>query len=330
MRGYREREGVPVNSTQHSLSQIRASSDVVEMAAEITDVVVTYKDVMAPVGYRKVTSGSGDATVAADLNHGRGGTPVYLWFACKEGDTPVAELAVVYCNDSAPTGFRKLDKDLTKGVDSEVFLCLRAAAADASSRELVLTALTVQYSEAPPGGEGWLRVEGNLNRSGEGEPVYLWYQRAARRAPKRVWRAQDLQVGDYVDALDTAQRWAEAQVLERDGDVLLIHYLGWADKVGARARARGVVRVVLTASPRRASAVERQVRHRRPQAPAQPGRVPDQVGPQVPASREDPGRQLPAHAATADRRAGRAARGPRRRRHRGGRKILGRRAAAVH
>lgn len=212
------------------------------MAAEITDVVVTYKDVMAPVGYRKVTSGFGDLTVAADINHGRGSTQVYLWYASKEGQTPVADLAVVYADEACPDGFRKLDKDLTRGVDSGVFLCLRPASTDARSRELVVNAVTVQYSDDAPPGDGWTKLDKNLNRTGEGAPVYLWGQRSARREPKRVWRADELQVGDYADVLDQRKRWCAAQVLQREGTRLHIHFLGWHDKVRVRFDRRALSR----------------------------------------------------------------------------------------
>eukprot|EP00499_Haloplacidia_sp_CaronLabIsolate_P014916 CAMPEP_0196770678 /NCGR_PEP_ID=MMETSP1104-20130614/1273_1 /TAXON_ID=33652 /ORGANISM="Cafeteria sp., Strain Caron Lab Isolate" /LENGTH=499 /DNA_ID=CAMNT_0042140793 /DNA_START=81 /DNA_END=1576 /DNA_ORIENTATION=- len=199
---------------------------------DITDLAVTYKDVMAPVGYRKVTSGFGDATVAADLNNGNGGTQVYLWYACREEGLPISEIVVLYDDEEVPEGFDKVDKDLTKGVDSRVYVAFKRVPAEPpaeGSTQRVVQALTVEFSEASPG-EEWTRVDRNLCRTDEGK-VYLWCKMGARLIRKK-WDPAELKLEDYLDCLDTANKWCGAQVIrvDREANTIRVHYLGWADR----------------------------------------------------------------------------------------------------
>lgn len=80
-----------------------------------------------------------------------------------------------------------------------------------------------------------------------------------RASPTAKWAREELelgnriQVGDFVDAQDTAGRWYEAVVREVTDDTVTVHYTGWASKWDTKIRRRmtdnaieGAARVSLT------------------------------------------------------------------------------------
>ena len=80
---------------------------------------------------------------------GAGGSPVYLWYKHGGGLAPIVEFSVLYDDEPTPEGFVKIGKDLTKGVDSRVYLAFRRLAA--GEEAVPIADIRILDSEEAPG-----------------------------------------------------------------------------------------------------------------------------------------------------------------------------------
>ena len=93
--------------------------------ADITSFEVTYKDVMAPIGYKRTMCGM-DGSVGGNITRGlEGAFPTFIWSEHGDSDQCVDDIDLVYNDDPVPPGFIKVDKDLLGGLDSRCYLCYK-------------------------------------------------------------------------------------------------------------------------------------------------------------------------------------------------------------
>jgi len=145
-------------------------------------------------------------------------TPVYIF--CKRGQdaNAVLEIRVLYDEEPPPEGFEKVPTDLGK----KAFLCLRRGA---HNNNAVLDVKTISGDE--PAAPGYVKVDRTVTRNNRPEEqVFLTFKTPSSEGAKK----QGFEVGDFVDVLDTVQRWCVGRVVEKKDDKVLIHYEGWADR----------------------------------------------------------------------------------------------------
>ena len=96
--------------------------------ADITNFEVTYKDVMAPIGYKRTMCGM-DGSVGGNITRGlEGAFPTFIWSEHGDSDRCVDDIDLVYNDDPVPPGFIKVDKDLLGGLDNCCYLCYKLTA----------------------------------------------------------------------------------------------------------------------------------------------------------------------------------------------------------
>jgi len=232
--------------------------------ADITNFSITYKDVMAPIGYKRVMCGL-DASVGGDITRGLDGAfSTFIWTEHGDTDQCVEEIDIIYDNEAPPPGYVKVDNDLAGGLELQCYLCYKLSepvsdgAADnvssetkdggkssslrgyslppstptpttTTTRALPLCSVKMSYSANDDlTGEGYTRLEKNILR-GVGE-AYVHYRR--RQPSDRLkWSAKRLEIGDLLDAKDTVNNWCFAVVIEKDpyrrpGEIK-VHFTRW-------------------------------------------------------------------------------------------------------
>lgn len=82
----------------------------------------------------------------------------------------------------------------------------------------------------------WLKIDLTQPQSRQSRPVVVELLIEIRSSPTAQWIRESLelenrlQVGDYVDAQDTARQWYEGIVREITPDTVKVHYFGWGSK----------------------------------------------------------------------------------------------------
>ena len=93
--------------------------------ADITNFEITYKDVMAPIGYKRTMCGM-DGSVGGNITRGLDGAfPTFIWSEHGDASRAVADLDLVYDDEPTPPGFVKIEKDLVGGLESCCYLCYK-------------------------------------------------------------------------------------------------------------------------------------------------------------------------------------------------------------
>ena len=94
--------------------------------ADITALDVTYANVLAPVGFHKAMTAKDDC-VSADITKGLEGAQVTnLWYQQNDDvDDPIVNVSIIYDDDETPPYFTKVDKDLSKKIQT-VVACLQS------------------------------------------------------------------------------------------------------------------------------------------------------------------------------------------------------------
>jgi len=233
--------------------------------ADITKFDITYKDVMAPIGYKRVMCGM-DTSVGGDITRGlQGAFPTFIWTEHGDSDQCVEEIDIIYDNEEPPPGYIKVENDLVGGLERQCYLCYKlidsgggydsgssggnseekrkesknnggggggtsdTTATTTTSNVLPLCSIKICYSaEHDLAGEGYTRLDKNI-LSGVGE-AYIHYRR--RQPSDRLkWSAKRLEIGDLLDAKDTVNKWCFACVIEKDpyrrpGEIK-VHFTRW-------------------------------------------------------------------------------------------------------
>ena len=213
--------------------------------ADITNFEITYKDVMAPIGYKRVMCGM-DSSVGGDVTKGlHGAHSTFIWTQHGDSDQCVEEIDLVYDNEEPPPGYIKVDSDLVGGLERQCYLCYKLSSTETETKAsederpaavLPLCSIKICYSaDHDLTGEGYTRLNKNILK-GVGE-AYIHYRR--RQPSDRLkWSAKRLDIGDLLDVKDTVNKWCFAMVIEKDpyrrpGE-LKVHFTRWeGDKYDA-------------------------------------------------------------------------------------------------
>lgn len=145
------------------------------------------------------------------------GVPVFLWAKRADGDKPITELKVVYDDQAPGEDFTPLPVDLNK--DKKVFLAIRKGGSGSPIIDVRV------FAENEGVEEQFVKVEGDLLRTETGPRQFLYVKTQASKAKSR-----DFQVGEFIDASDSVQKWCVARVVDKRENEIYIHYEGWSDR----------------------------------------------------------------------------------------------------
>eukprot|EP00636_Phaeomonas_parva_P000003 CAMPEP_0118852994 /NCGR_PEP_ID=MMETSP1163-20130328/1755_1 /TAXON_ID=124430 /ORGANISM="Phaeomonas parva, Strain CCMP2877" /LENGTH=230 /DNA_ID=CAMNT_0006785471 /DNA_START=225 /DNA_END=913 /DNA_ORIENTATION=+ len=194
----------------------------------ITDVFVTYNDVLAPGGYHRVTTASAGR---ANINeHNDSSVQTYLW--CSESASAggaITDIRVLEAGEDVPEGYEKIKRNVTKGAAQRKYICVKRVAEgdeeQGADGAVPLSELCIVYGDAAP--EGGDFEEANKTLAEGPTPVRLFFKRSSGDTG---WTGQELAVDDWVDALDTENVWRVAQVIDATDATVTIHYKNWGSK----------------------------------------------------------------------------------------------------
>ena len=229
--------------------------------ADITSFDITYKDVMAPIGYKRTMCGM-DGSVGGNITRGLdGAVPTFIWSSHGDAARAVDDIDLVYGDAPAPPGFIRIEKDLVGGLDSSCYLCYkltqeeggaasatRASGTDPSgtsgesktgittkkvdsNTRLPICAIAICYDAAHDlTGKGYAKLDKNILAGVPGAQAFIHYRR--RQPSDRLrWSAKRLELGDLLDAKDTVGNWCFAVVIEIDPfthpDQIKVHFTRW-------------------------------------------------------------------------------------------------------
>ena len=223
--------------------------------ADITNFEITYKDVMAPIGYKRVMCGM-DTSVGGDITRGlENAFPTFIWTEHGDTDSCVEEIDIIYDQEEPPPGYVKVDTDLVGGLERHCYLCYKltepeddqrtttnnttttatttTTSSNASTsnttnsanesttikKDIVLPLCSMKICYAMDHdltGEGYERLDKNILKGTNNEDeAFIWYRR--REPSDRLkWSAKRLEIGDLLDAKDTVNKWCFACIIEKD------------------------------------------------------------------------------------------------------------------
>ncbi len=212
-----------------------------QVVADITAFAVTYKDVMAPMGYSRVTNVEGVSCITKNVE---GAYDTFLWSQHGDAERRVSHIDLCFDDQPPPPGFSKLGETLLGGHERRCYLCYKLTAAEGNEQAssgadgegkgqaplLPLCGLKIAFAAAHDlAGEGYEKLDKNI-LDGLGGEAYIHFRR--RRPGDRLkWNAKRLELGDLLDAKDTVNNWCFAMVIGVDADLhpgeIKIHYTRW-------------------------------------------------------------------------------------------------------
>ena len=155
---------------------------------------------------------------------------MYLWYKQENGANAVVDIRVLYDNEEAPAGYKKVARNMGKGSPREVYVCFKTEEVldeypEDGSVSLPICEIVIMYNDSNPG-EGWEKIDRTFN--GADNAAFMWVKRGTGRPDK--WDPSKLEVGDIVDCKDQSHKWCVATVIERDGDNVKVRFKGWGSR----------------------------------------------------------------------------------------------------
>jgi hypothetical protein len=219
----------------------------------LVDIAVTYGDALGPPRFHKLAVVDNGAQLNA--LDGRGASLWVQHAAAAPGLSPIFDVVLVGEGCDAPADFVKVGKNLRPdATDSSLFIFVRrsgdvdtsADGAAAPVADLLLSEPTLAVGEVYEA-VALVRAEGGGDAGAEAAaPFQLWLRRqrpdeveasAKTRAAAALAQARasdsaaDLNVGAWIDCLDSAGTWREAEVIEPVTEShLTVSYLGWESR----------------------------------------------------------------------------------------------------
>ena len=179
---------------------------------------------------------------------------MYLWYKQENGANAVVDIRVLYDNEEAPAGYKKVARNMGKGSPREVYVCFKTEEVldeypEDGSVSLPICEIVIMYNDSNPG-EGWEKIDRTFN--GADNAAFMWVKRGTGRFEAKVCSHGQLH---HIGNFDTALEAAEAPVVRggarmegvysnEDGSLLLAmeHIKGLADpNAKTRKQARAVL-----------------------------------------------------------------------------------------
>lgn len=153
---------------------------------------------------------------------GKLSAPAYLWYR-KGNVNPITAIKVVHGEDSPGDHYCRLDVDLSKQQGISCYIWISTVLPSSPIIDVMLVS-----SDDPVLGPGFTKIPQSLDPTAAVKQ-YLCFK--TLESQQKIDNAE-YSIGDFVDALDTANNWLVGRILDIDPNTqdFFIHYEGWADK----------------------------------------------------------------------------------------------------
>jgi len=154
----------------------------------------------------------------------------YLWAkkSTKENEA-ITDLKLVFGEEDIGDGWTKIAGNLVHNVaDKRVYLWYKRLVNNSPIVELK----TIENDKNP--GAGYVKLDGDINlyplAAGQKDKDKLYIAFLTVAAKKKAENAEpEFEANQFIDCLDTVNKWCEARVVEVKPNQVLVHYEGWAD-----------------------------------------------------------------------------------------------------